>query len=57
MTIDSLAMEFEREARTTRRLLERLPGDQLDWRPHEKSFTARGLASHVVDCVRSERRR
>lgn len=50
-TIDSLAMEFEHEAQTTRRHLERLPGDKLDWRPHQKSFTARGLASHIVDCV------
>jgi uncharacterized damage-inducible protein DinB len=50
-TIDSLLTEFEHEARTTRKHLERLPGDKLDWRPHEKSFTARGLASHIVECV------
>ncbi len=49
--IDSLMMEFEHEARTTRKHLERLPSDKLDWRPHEKSFTALGLASHIVDCV------
>lgn len=50
--IDSLATELEHEARTTRKHLERLPGDQLDWRPHEKSYTAGGLASHIVECVR-----
>ena len=49
--IDVLIAEFEHEARTTRKHLERLLGDRLDWRPHEKSFTARGLASHVVECV------
>jgi len=49
--IESLIAEFEHEAQTTRRHLERLPADKLDWRPHEKSFTARGLASHIVDCV------
>lgn len=49
--IGSLAVEFEHEAQTTRKHLERLPGDKLDWRPHEKSFTARGLASHIVECV------
>ncbi len=49
--IDSLTKEFEREARTTRKHLERLPQDKLDWRPHEKSFTAGGLASHIVDCI------
>jgi len=50
--IDSLRTEFENEARTTRKHLERLPSDKMDWRPHERSFTARGLASHIVDCVR-----
>ena len=50
--IDSLIMEFEHEAQTTRKHLERLPEDKLDWQPHEKSFTARGLASHIVDLVR-----
>jgi hypothetical protein len=29
---------------------ERLPS-ALDWRPHDKSFTVSGLASHIVDCV------
>lgn len=50
--IDVLAAELEHEAQTTRKHLERLPGDQLDWRPHPKSFTAGGLAAHLVDCVR-----
>lgn len=50
-TIEALNAEFAREAEATRRLLERLPADQLDWRPHAKSFTARALSSHIVDCV------
>jgi len=49
--IDSLMMEFEHEAETTRKHLERLPDDKLDWRPHEKSFTAGALASHIVECI------
>ena len=49
--IDSLIMEFERETQTTRKHLERLPDDRLTWRPHEKSFTAGALASHIVECV------
>lgn len=49
--IDAIAQEFVHEAKTTRRHLERLPGHNLDWRPHEKSFTARALASHIVECV------
>jgi uncharacterized damage-inducible protein DinB len=48
---DSLMKEFEREAQTTRRHLERLPEDKLDWRPHEKSYTAGALASHIVDSI------
>ncbi|MGH9831712.1 MAG: DinB family protein [Blastocatellia bacterium] len=48
---DSLIAEFEREAQTTRRHLERLPDDKLDWRPHEKSYTASGLASHIAELI------
>jgi len=48
---DSLITEFEHEAETTRKHLERLTNDKLDWRPHEKSFTAGGLASHIVECI------
>lgn len=49
--IDSLIREFKNEAQTTRKHLERLPDDKLDWRPHQKSFTAGELASHIVECV------
>ncbi len=49
--IDSLRTEFAHEAATTRKHLERLPNDKLDWRPHEKSFTVGALASHIVECV------
>ncbi len=51
MMIEQLQKEFEHEAQTTRKHLERVPEERLDWRPHPKSFTARGLASHIVDCV------
>jgi uncharacterized damage-inducible protein DinB len=49
--IDSLIREFDHEAQTTRKHLERLPEDKLDWRPHEKSFTAGGLAAHITEMV------
>jgi uncharacterized damage-inducible protein DinB len=49
--IDSLLTEFEHEAQTTRKHLERLPSDQMNWRPHEKSFTAGGLAGHITECL------
>jgi uncharacterized damage-inducible protein DinB len=32
---------------TTRRLLERLPDDRLDWRPHPRARTIGELASHL----------
>lgn len=50
--VDSLLAELAHEARTTRRHLERLPGDRFEWRPHPKSFTAGRLASHLVECIR-----
>ena len=51
-TADALRSEFDRETRATRRYLERVPGDRLEWRPHPKSFTAGDLAAHIVECVR-----
>lgn len=40
--------EFEHEAALTRKTLERVPLEQGDWKPHEKSFTLRQLASHLA---------
>jgi len=40
--------EFEHEAGITRRFLERLPEDNLTWKPHEKSMTAGQLAFHLA---------
>jgi uncharacterized damage-inducible protein DinB len=47
-TIDALLQELEQEARTTRRVLERVPEDQLGWKPHAKSMTLGQLALHVA---------
>jgi uncharacterized damage-inducible protein DinB len=46
--IDSLLQELEQEAATTRRVLERVPDDQLGWRPHKKARTLGELALHVA---------
>jgi len=49
MTIaDSLLRELEHEAKTTRRVLERVPPDKLAWKPHEKSMSLGKLAQHVA---------
>ena len=41
---DSLLPEFEREMATTRRVIERVPDDLPDWKPHPKSFSIAHLA-------------
>jgi len=46
--IDPLIMEFDREAATTRRVLERVPQDQLAWKPHPKSKSIGELANHIA---------
>jgi uncharacterized damage-inducible protein DinB len=40
--------EFDTEARTTRRMLERVPADKLTWKPHPKSMSLGELALHVA---------
>src|SRR5215475_6153590 len=45
---DSIMMEIDQEATISRRLLERVPEDQLGWRPHPKSMTLGQLALHVA---------
>ena len=45
---DMLISELEREAKTTRRVLERVPDDKLTWKPHVKSMTLGRLALHVA---------
>jgi len=37
---------------TTRRLLERLPDDRLSWKPHAKSMSLGGLATHLSNIPR-----
>ena len=46
--IDGLLQELEQETLTTRRVLERVPGNQLAWRPHERARTLGQLALHVA---------
>jgi len=44
---DTLLAEFDHEMGTTRRLLERIPDDKFDWKPHAKSRSLGELATHV----------
>jgi uncharacterized damage-inducible protein DinB len=46
--IDSILMELDQEAATTRRVLERVPEASLSWKPHAKSMSLGQLAMHVA---------
>jgi uncharacterized damage-inducible protein DinB len=48
MTVAELVEELSQEARTTRRVLERVPEDRLGWKPHEKSMSLGQLALHIA---------
>jgi uncharacterized damage-inducible protein DinB len=49
MTIaEKLLPEFDLEMATTRRLLERVPSDKGEWKPHPKSFSLGHLAQLVA---------
>ncbi len=39
--------DFEQEVALTRRVLERVPDDRFDWKPHPKSFSIGHLATHL----------
>src|SRR4051812_21896202 len=45
---DAFVQEIDQEGKTTRRLLERVPGDRLGWKPHSKSMTLGELAMHTA---------
>jgi len=45
---ESLLPEFDQEMASTRRVLERVPAERFAWRPHPKSWTMGGLATHVA---------
>ena len=46
--IEMLVQELEHEAQTTRRVLERVPGDRLAWKPHDRSMSLGQLALHIA---------
>lgn len=48
---DAMLPEFDLEMANTRRVLERIPDDRLDFRPHEKSLSLGELATHLANLV------
>lgn len=45
----SLLPEWDHEMNNTRRALERVPTEKFEWRPHDKSWTLRQLATHIAN--------
>ena len=46
--VEAILKEFRNEVPATRKLLERVPGDKLAWKPHNKSRTLGELATHIA---------
>ena len=42
-------MELNEEAKSSRKILERVPAESFGWKPHEKSMPLGRLASHVAE--------
>lgn len=47
--IEMLLKEIDQEAVTTRKMLQRVPDDKFDWKPHVKSMSIRQLATHIAE--------
>jgi hypothetical protein len=45
----ALLPEFDMEMANTRKHLERVPDDKLDWAPHQKSMKMGRLAGHLAE--------
>src|ERR1700680_3182897 len=46
---ETLLPEFDQEMQNTRKLLECVPEDKPDYKPHDKSMTLARLAGHVAE--------
>ncbi len=46
---ETILPEFDQEMANTRKVLERVPDDKLDWQPHPKSHTIGWNANHLAN--------
>lgn len=46
---DAILPEFEYEMATTRKTLERVPEDKVNWKPHDTSMAMGRLAGHIAE--------
>lgn len=49
--VDHLKHQLDFEIDASRRVIERIPASIYDWRPHEKSWNTKDLATHVAVLV------
>jgi uncharacterized damage-inducible protein DinB len=49
--VEALLQEMDQEAKTTRRVLERVPEEHLSWKPHAKSMSLGQLALHLAQSL------
>ena len=47
--IEVLLKEIEQEAQKTRNMLQIVPNDKFDWRPHPKSMSIKQLTNHMAE--------
>lgn len=52
LQVRNFLSELAQELATTRRVLERVPDEHLEWKPHEKSMPFGGLAMHCANLIR-----
>src|SRR5574341_1161780 len=45
----ALVADFKNESSNTRKVLEAVPEDRHDWKPHEKSMSLGRLAGHIAE--------
>ena len=48
---ETFIAELQQETAATKKLLERVPLDKADWKPHEKSMALGRLATHVAELL------
>jgi len=47
--IQQFLKEMDEQSLTTRKMLQIIPDDKYDWKPHEKSMTIRQLSTHIAE--------
>lgn len=45
---EAMLMEMDMEDKTTQRVLDRVPGNKLTWKPHPKAYSLGQLAMHIA---------